>query len=182
MCLPAGDRSLAEKPDAFGCLRENKGNHRALLFSVMEGAGAACTALSHPVWLLPVLLWARTCLCRCAGSWVVLNPACSSFLGNHKIKIRQTYPASFVCRYFLIGLFINIIKVYGIQYYIKKIPFLNCFCSSQFFFTCAEVRSFRRKNFTCHKIITSTLLQDEISATLGVIDLIIELLVYEYSP
>lgn len=149
----------------------------------MEGAGAACAALCHPVWLLPVLLWAHACLCSCAGSWVVLNLACSCFLGNHKIKILQTYPASFVCHYFPIGLFININKVYGIQYYIKKIPFLNCSCSQQFlFFTCADVQSFRWKYFTCHKIITSTLLQDEISATLGVIDLIIELLVYEYSP
>lgn len=150
----------------------------------MKGAYAACTALSHPVQLLLVPLRAHTFLCRCPESWVVLNPACSCSFGYHKMEIMKTYLASFVSCSFPIHLFMNTIRVYGIHYYIKKIPFLNHFCSSQlfFFFTWAEVQSFRWKYFTCHKIVASTFLQDEISATLGVIDLIIELLVNEYTP
>lgn len=50
------------------------------------------------------------------------------------------------------------------------------------FFTWAGVQAFRWKDFICHKIITSTLLQDGISANLGVIDLIIEIIVNKYAP
>lgn len=100
----------------------------------MKGAYAACTALSHPVQPLLVPLRAHTCLCRHPESWVVLNPACSCSFGYHKMEIMQTYLASFVSCSFSIHLFMNTIRVYGIHYYIKKIPFLNHFCSSQLFF------------------------------------------------
>lgn len=50
-----------------------------------------------------------------------------------------------------------------------------------FFFTWAGVQSFRWKYFICHKIITSIFLQEEISATSGVIELI-EIPVNECTP
>lgn len=66
---------------------------------MMEGARAACTALSHPEQLLLVLLWAPTCLCclcRCPESHVLLNPACSCFFGTTRWKYcRLTQPRLF---------------------------------------------------------------------------------------
>lgn len=146
----------------------------------MEGAPAACVGVSHPVWPLVLPLRTHPCLCRCPVSCVGLDPACSCFFGNHEMEILQTYPASFVCCSFCIGLFMNTNRVYDIQYYIKKIPFLNCFCSWQLFFL-LELK-FSHSDGNILSATKSVFLQEEISATSGVIDLIIEILVNECTP
>jgi len=91
--IPVGGRSLAGKRDAFGCLRENQGNHRALLCLLGERVRAVCAGVSHPMLSLLLPLGKHTC-----SADVLSATWCRSQLATASLVTRKSADlSSLVC-------------------------------------------------------------------------------------
>lgn len=151
MWLPVGDRSLAGKSAGFGCLRENYGNHTALLFSLVGKVRDICTGASHPMLPLPFPLWKHTCFWRCPVSYMISN--CNRFFGNLEMEVCSFIQNWFVCCSFTQACLCEYKRVYAREKWIThyKNAILNALCASKFF-AWAQVQTSIHKGLSATKL------------------------------